>query len=147
MVSYLTHIGYLWQIRHRFINLWQICHRFSSVTPSSQMTFFSGPDFVLIQSASLLLPIVHTLTISLSRKSLYQQDYQPRYYFGGSHGRWPLTVTCANIFKESRTPNWKKRFGFAYFTYVNKVIMRFKPVAELAQAWWYLMPELPQVCR
>ena len=41
------------------------------------MTLLSGPDFVLIESASLLLPIVHTLTISLSRKSSYQQDYQP----------------------------------------------------------------------
>ena len=56
----LTHIGRLWQICHRFINLWQICHRFSSVTSSSQMNLFSGPNFWLIEFASFQLQIVHT---------------------------------------------------------------------------------------
>ena len=76
-ITRVTHIRSLFQICHRFIILWQICHKFSSVTPISQMTLFSGPDFVLIESASLLLPIVHTLTIFLSRKLSYQQDCQP----------------------------------------------------------------------
>ena len=72
----LTHIGNLWQNRHRFINLWQNCHRFSSVNSSSQKLLFSGPDFVLIESAALQLPIVHTLTIYLSRKLSFQQEFQ-----------------------------------------------------------------------
>ena len=64
-----------------FINMYQSWYKFTSETSSSQNMSFSDPNFMLIESATFQLPMVHTWTMSLSLTPPFQCLYQPNMLF------------------------------------------------------------------